>query len=73
MHRHIRLARARSEDDKIYTDSEWQADTFAGTLLMSPRHAPSFGGPEDMAAGCQTSRAAAGYMWRKYIEEGVVM
>lgn len=72
LHRHITLARARSSADKIFVDSEWQADTFAGTLLMSPRHASTFCNPESMAAACLASRSAAGYMWRKYVEEGVI-
>lgn len=72
MHRKITLARASSHEDKIYTDSEWQADEFAGTLLMSPRHAPSFGSSDDMADACQASQQAASVMWSKYIKEGVV-
>jgi transcriptional regulator with XRE-family HTH domain len=36
MHRTVTTARARDDADKIFCDSEWQADTFAGTLLMSP-------------------------------------
>ena len=35
MHRSVTMARARDDADKIFCDSEWQADTFAGTLLMS--------------------------------------
>lgn len=69
LHRHITLARARGDTDRIYTDSEWQADTFAGTLLMSPRHATQFTSPEDMAVACGTSRSAANHIWRKYAEE----
>jgi len=72
MHRHISLARARDEFDKIYTDSEWQADTFAGTLMMSPRHAINFSCPEEMADSCLTSSAAATHTWRKYQEEGIL-
>jgi transcriptional regulator with XRE-family HTH domain len=72
MHRKIRLARVRSDDDKIYCDAEWQADTFAGTLLMSPRQAPSFLGPDEMADACLVSPRAAKYMWMKYSEEGVL-
>lgn len=72
MHRKITLARARGIGDKIYTDSEWQADTFAGTLLMSPRHAPQFPNAVAMAEACRTSRQAATHMWRKYTDEGIV-
>jgi len=73
LHGHITLARASSTADKLYTDSEWQANTFAGTHLMSPRHAPTFGGREEMATACGASRAAADHMWRKHGEEGLIM
>ncbi len=72
LHRHITFARARSDSDKIYTDSEWQADTFAGTLLMSPRHAASFSNSDEMAEACITSRSAASCMWEKYKEERII-
>jgi Zn-dependent peptidase ImmA (M78 family) len=42
MHRTITMARTREDTDKIFCDAEWQADTFAGTLLMSPRHLGKF-------------------------------
>jgi transcriptional regulator with XRE-family HTH domain len=72
LHRDVMLARAREDSDKIYSDSEWQADTFAGTLLMSSRHASSFGCSADMADACIASRPAAEHLWRKYLEEGAV-
>lgn len=72
MHRRIQLARARSDTDKIYCDSEWQADTFAGTLLVSPRHAPHFRDADDMADACMVSPRAARVIWQKYIDEGVI-
>lgn len=72
MHRKIKLARARGDGDKVYCDAEWQADAFAGTLLMSPRHAPSFSNAEEMAVACGASSSAARYMWSKYQEEGAL-
>ena len=42
MHGTVTMARARDDADKIFCDSEWQADTFAGTLLMSPRSSAAF-------------------------------
>ncbi|RFB78921.1 helix-turn-helix domain-containing protein [Methylovirgula sp. 4M-Z18] len=36
MHHEISFARASSDNDPIYRDAEWQADTFAG-FLMAPR------------------------------------
>ena len=45
LHRTVTMARVREDSDKVYCDAEWQADTFAGTLLMSPRHLPDSGMP----------------------------
>lgn len=70
MHRNVTMARARDDSDKIFCDSEWQADTFAGTLLMSPRHLPRFANPQAAAEACGMSPAAAKVMWSKYEKEG---
>jgi len=69
MHRGIRMARTREDTDKIFVDSEWQADTFAGTLLMSPRHLARFLDPDDAADACGMTGAAAKVMWSKYLNE----
>jgi transcriptional regulator with XRE-family HTH domain len=70
MHRTVTMARARDDADKIFCDSEWQADTFAGTLLMSPRHLPRFTDAQDAAKACKMTPAAAQVMWVKYRSEG---
>lgn len=70
MHRTITMARTRDDSDKIFCDAEWQADTFAGTLLFSPRHTGRFTDPEDVAGGCGMTGAAAKVMWSKYRAEG---
>jgi Zn-dependent peptidase ImmA (M78 family)/transcriptional regulator with XRE-family HTH domain len=70
MHRTITMARTREDGDKIFCDSEWQADTFAGTLLMSPRHIHRFSDHEDAANHCGMTGAAAKVMWSKYRDEG---
>lgn len=70
MHRTVTMARARDDGDKIFCDSEWQADTFAGTLLMSPRHLPRFKDADDAASSCKMTPAAAQVMWAKYQAEG---
>jgi transcriptional regulator with XRE-family HTH domain len=70
MHRTVTMARARDDADKIFCDSEWQADTFAGTLLMSPRHLPLFRDAGDAAQACKMTTAAAQVMWAKYQTEG---
>ena len=72
MHRKISFARTGGKDDPIYTDSEWQADEFAGTLLMSPRHAARFNSIELMADACKVSQRAAEVMRSKYLREGVL-
>jgi Zn-dependent peptidase ImmA (M78 family) len=69
MHRTITMARTREDTDKIFCDAEWQADTFAGTLLMSPRHLGGFKDPDDAAGACGMTGAAANVMWAKYRAE----
>jgi transcriptional regulator with XRE-family HTH domain len=71
MHRTVTMARARDDTDKVFCDSEWQADTFAGTLLMSPRHLPLFNSPEHAADLCNMNPAATRTMWSKYQAEGL--
>ena len=70
MHRTVTLARMRDDDEKIYCDAEWQADTFAGSLLMSTRHLPQFTDHEHAASACKMSAPAAKVMWSKYEAEG---
>lgn len=70
MHREVKLARAHGSGDKIYTDSEWQADEFAGGLMFSHRHAHVFDSAQDAAAECIMSPRAAGVMLSKYEKEG---
>jgi transcriptional regulator with XRE-family HTH domain len=70
MHRTVTMARMRDDGEKIYCDAEWQADTFAGSLLMSTRHLPRFSGPDEAALGCKMSPPAAQVMWAKYQAEG---
>lgn len=70
MHRTVTMPRTRSDADKIFCDAEWQADTFAGTLLMSPRHLHRFHDADDAAGHCKMTPAAARVMWNKYEVEG---
>jgi transcriptional regulator with XRE-family HTH domain len=70
MHRTVTMARTREDTDKIFCDAEWQADTFAGTLLMSPRHLGKFTDPDNAADLCGMTAAAAKVMWAKYRAEG---
>jgi len=72
MHRSVTMARVRDDADKIFCDSEWQADTFGGTLLMSPRHLRLFSSPMHAADLCNINPAAVRTMWRKYQAEGLL-
>jgi hypothetical protein len=63
------MARTRDDSDKIFCDAEWQADTFAGTLLISPRHLAKFIDVEDAAEQCKMTVSAANVMWTKYRSE----
>jgi Zn-dependent peptidase ImmA (M78 family) len=70
LHRTVTMPRTRGDSDKIFCDAEWQADTFAGTLLMSPRHLRHFRDADDAADQCKITPAAAKVMWSKYDAEG---
>lgn len=72
MHRDVKFARSREDTDKIYTDSEWQADEFAGTLMLSSRHVHLFADPDAAAEACKMNPAAARVMWAKYSKEGKI-
>lgn len=66
LHRDMVLSWTRRDDEKIYTDSEWQADVFAGSLMMSGRHLSRFSDLSDAASQCGMSLSAANVMWSKY-------
>ena len=70
MHRQVVMARMREDDQPIYRDAEWQADEFAGRLLMSARHVRSFASADQAAAKCGMSVEAARVMMSKYQKEG---
>lgn len=72
LHRNVVLARTRDESEPIYRDSEWQADTFAGALLMSTRHLSEFENEIDASYQCGMTQAAARVMWSKYKKEGII-
>jgi Zn-dependent peptidase ImmA (M78 family) len=69
MHRAVTMPRTREDAEPIFVDAEWQADTFAGTLLMSPRHLEQFSDSDNAAERCGMSGAAAKVMWAKYQDE----
>ena len=73
LHRHVTLARRRDDAHPIYSDAEWQADTFAGGLLLSARHLDRLTGPRDAAVRCGMTPSAASVMWAKYARDGRAM
>lgn len=72
MHREVTMARMCEDHHPIYRDAEWQADEFAGGLLMSARHVHLFASVEDAAHQCGISPEAARVMLSKYRKEGVM-
>jgi transcriptional regulator with XRE-family HTH domain len=71
LHREVKMAR-RSDDHPIYRDAEWQADTFAGSLLMSKRHVNQFTGPHDASGRCGMTLLAAAVMLSKHAKEAAM-
>lgn len=69
MHRQITMARSREDNHPIYRDSEWQADTFAGGLLMSSKHLDQLENRENAALRCGMTPMAANVVWSKYKNE----
>jgi transcriptional regulator with XRE-family HTH domain len=71
MHRQqVTMARTREDSHPIYRDAEWQADTFAGALLMSSKHLGKLRSHDDAASRCGMTPMAAKVMWSKYEKEG---
>jgi transcriptional regulator with XRE-family HTH domain len=68
MHSHMQFARVRS-DAPIFQDSEWQADCFAGALLMSRRHTSQFSTADEASVACGMSMSAGRYQWSIYQRE----
>lgn len=72
LHRQVSMARVRDDNHPVYRDAEWQADSFAGALLMSARHLAQLGRPETAATQCGMTSMAASVMWSKYQKEGLI-
>lgn len=71
MHRKVALARIRQDAHPIYRDAEWQADTFAGGLMLCRSHLATLRHPSVAAARCGMTTWAADVMWSKYQKEGL--
>ena len=72
LHRRVAMARVRDDHHPVYRDAEWQADTFAGGLLMSSKHLSQLGCEAAAADLCGMTPTAAGVMWAKYRREGLL-
>ncbi|WP_417788699.1 helix-turn-helix domain-containing protein [Terasakiella pusilla] len=73
LHADIGLARSEnSHDHPIYRDSEWQADTFAGGLLLPSEVLNKCRDADEAAEKCQTTYYAAEVMWDKYVDKGLL-
>jgi transcriptional regulator with XRE-family HTH domain len=70
LHRQVAMARTRDDSHPVYRDAEWQADTFAGGLLMSSKHVTRLGCHQNAAVQCGMTPMAASVMWAKYQKEG---
>jgi transcriptional regulator with XRE-family HTH domain len=70
LHRQVAMARVRDDSHPVYRDAEWQADTFAGGLLMSSKHLSRLGCHQNAAVQCRMTPMAASVMWSKYRKEG---
>jgi transcriptional regulator with XRE-family HTH domain len=66
MHHGVALARSASANDPIYCDAEWQADAFAGYLMMPRNLAVQFATPEAASEAFGASSHAARVMLAKY-------
>ena len=67
MHSNLPLSRMESSRDfPVFRDAEWQADSFAGALLVSRRHIDAHEDADDAASNCGVSAHAARVMFSKY-------
>jgi transcriptional regulator with XRE-family HTH domain len=72
LHRDVAMARVREDADQVYCDSEWQADTFAGSLMLSHRHAKNFPTQAMASKSCGMTSTAVSVMFSKYQKAGLV-
>lgn len=72
LHRRVAMARVRDDNHPVYRDAEWQADTFAGALLLSSKHLVLLGTQDAAAVQCGMTPMAAAVMWSKYQKEGIL-
>jgi transcriptional regulator with XRE-family HTH domain len=71
LHGSVAMARVCEDSDKVYCDSEWQADCFAGALMMSATRVSAWTNEYEAAKACGMSPAAARVMIEKYKAAGI--
>jgi hypothetical protein len=72
LHPGQRFARRANQATKTYMQSEWQANCFAGELLVSYRHIARCKSPADAADLFKVSLAAADFQWECFRKDGLV-
>jgi hypothetical protein len=72
LHSGQRFARRASQETKPFRQSEWQANCFAGELLVSYRHIGTCQSPEDVAGLFGVSVAAAATQWASFRKDGLI-
>lgn len=73
LHSNVGLARAFADGTvPRYRQSEWQADAFAGELLMDIRQIEGCNSPADLARRFGVSLEAATFQWNCWEREGLI-
>lgn len=74
LHKNIGLARKSSITGRIpiYRDSEWQANAFAGELLIYHKQVGNYRTINDIANAFGVSEKAAGTQVRAFIKQGII-
>ena len=72
LHHGIGLARRTSEDTPIYCNSEWQADTFAGELLVDFTQVEPGSSVQGLMSRFGVSHEAGRAMWSQLRAEGML-
>lgn len=72
LHTNLGLARRVAGFTPIFCNSEWQADTFAGELLVSAEHVAWDMTPESIASTFGVSFSAAKTQYQVFVKEGLI-
>ena len=72
LHSGQQFARRASIDTKPFMQSEWQANCFAGELLMSYKHMTMCKSPVEAAELFKVSTHAAETQWASFKKDGIV-